>query len=149
MEIKQVFTGWIEQLLDLNRRNPFLYLKKYKAQIDLDEAKGFFEKESFLKKLSESSQPFAEIDILEFFTIPLETEIDEKTNENIEKSNEVTTTQEIETSTKIESESEEIFVEDGEVETDEVKEDSEQTIQNIQDERGQQMRRLLEDLDDN
>lgn len=140
MELKQIFSGWIEQLLDLSRRNQFLYLKKVKAQIDLDEFKELFDKKSFFQKLNENTQAVTEIDLFEFLKICNE-DNKESNNQQIEKLDENTTAED-----KNEAIESEINI--ASFTSEESMDQQSPTNQQIQDERGQQIRRLLEDFDD-
>lgn len=141
MEFKQIFSGWIEQLLDLSRRNQFLYLKKVKAQIDLDEFKEFFDKKSFFQKLNDNTQVITEIDLFEFLKFPNEDNQKESNNQQIEQLGENTTTED--TNEAIESE-----INKAGFKSEESIDQQSPTKQQIQDQRGQQIRRLLEDFDD-
>lgn len=141
MEFKQIFSGWIEQLLDLSRRNQFLYLKKVKAQIDLDEFKEFFDKKSFFQKLNDNTQVITEIDLFEFLKISKEENQKESNNQQIEQLGENTTTED--TNEAIESE-----INKAGFKSEESIDQQSPTKQQIQDQRGQQIRRLLEDFDD-
>lgn len=141
MEFKQIFSGWIEQLLDLSRRNQFLYLKKVKAQIDLDEFKEFFDKKSFFQKLNDNTQVITEIDLFEFLKISKEENQKESNNQQIEQLGENTTTED--TNEAIESE-----INKAGFTSEESIDQQSPTKQQIQDQRGQQIRRLLEDFDD-
>lgn len=140
MEFKQIFSGWIEQLLDLSRRNQFLYLKKVKAQIDLDEFKEFFDKKSFFQKLNDNTQVITEIDLFEFLKFPKEDNQKESNNQQIEQLGENTTTED--TNEAIESE-----INKAGFKSEESIDQQSPTKQQIQDQRGQQIRRLLEDFD--
>ena len=114
--IRDALNSWRAELLDLTGRNQLLYLKNYKSQIELNNLK-FFNLEKFSEEVDQKLiDSEIEIDIIDYFMEPNNTE------EIAEKEEISEDTESEDTPTDTTSDSDVAFDDDGEDESEETDE---------------------------